>query len=256
MSQNVSSNVLFHFTKSVVAMKGILKDGFAPHYCLEYSLDEADKNAAAKGSSPLRAAPMVCFCDLPMSLIERHLREYGNFGIGLKKSWGLQNGVAPVIYTHSKAKTRPPISRLTSKALNEGDSSAQRDADFLAAYSKPFEGPAWRNNRVQKKVRFYDEREWRYVPVIRGTEPLFLAKNDYDNTSKRNAIHQTLKKKHALPITPNIIQYLILPYHKDEKNVLELHDYLMRLYGRRYGRKAAVLVATTIMTDDCIKEDF
>jgi hypothetical protein len=55
------------------------------------------------------AIPMVCFCDLPLSLIKKHVEEYGGYGIGLNKTWGVKNGVAPVIYTHSRAKTRPSV---------------------------------------------------------------------------------------------------------------------------------------------------
>jgi hypothetical protein len=59
----------------------------------------------------------------------------------------------------------------------------------------------------------------------------------------------------VLPIHPDDIQYLIVPYDKDENNVLELHDYVMRLYTQRYSRKDAILVTTAIMTDDHIQED-
>ena len=256
MSENISSNVLFHFTRSMDAVKSILKFGFFPHYCPEYSLEREDKEAALAHRHPSAAAPMVCFCDLPLSLIGKHLREYGNFGIGLAKTWGVQNGVAPVIYTHSKAKTRPAVSRLTTRARKGVCNSEVRDLEFLAAYTKPFKGHAWRNNRFQKKVvRFYDEREWRYVPVIRRSEPLFLDFKEYNRTSRRRALHDALKKEHSLKITPDVIQYLIVPYDKKEENILELHDYVMRLYGRHWGHKDAVLVGTTIMTDDCIKED-
>jgi hypothetical protein len=91
--------------------------------------------------------------------------------------------------------------------------------------------------------------------LIRGPEPLFLDFNDYEDLSRRNALHKVFKKKHSLAITPDVIQYLIVPHDKHEKNILKLHDYVMRLYARRYSRKDAVLVGTTIMTDDCIKED-
>jgi hypothetical protein len=168
MSENVSSNVLFHFTKSMAAIESVLRDGFFPHYCPEYSLEHEDIEAASARRPPIAAAPMVCFCDLPLSLIGKLLREYGNFGIGLEKKWGTQNGVAPVIYTHSKAKTRPAVSRLTNRARSANDDAELKDLRFLAAYTKPFEGPAWRNNRLQKRVRFYDEREWRYVPHSRS----------------------------------------------------------------------------------------
>jgi hypothetical protein len=184
-------------------------------------------------------------------VIGKHLVEYGNFGIGLDKKWGIRNGVAPVIYTHSKAKTRPSVTRLVTEAPGSAGDQASRDMKYLAAYCKPFEGPAWRNNHVQKKVRFYDEREWRYVPAVPSGGPLFVDWNDYEDTVKRTKLHKRLKEQNTLAIPPDAIQYLILPFEKDEENILKLHDYIMKLYRR----KDAILVTTTIMTDDCIRED-
>jgi hypothetical protein len=46
--------------------------------------------------------------------------------------------------------------------------------------------------------------------------------------------------------------YLILPPENDEQNVIDLHDFLMRLYPRR---RDAILVATTIMTTGYIEGD-
>lgn len=248
MSENVSSSVLFHFTKSMDNLKSILKNGFFPHYCSEYTLDHVDIKAASKGHSPMYAAPLVCFCDLPLSLISKHLKEYGNFGIGLDKEWGFRNRVTPVIYTHNTAQTCQPISRLTAKAEKSNDKTVANDLMLLAAYTKPFLGPAWRNNKVEPKVRFYDEREWRYVPVVRGVEPLFLCREDYTNTSKINVLHRRFKKQNALPIPPDDIQYLIVP---DDNYILALHKYLTRLYSRN----DATLVTTAIMTIDCIQDD-
>jgi len=248
MSENVSSNVLFHFTKLMKNLKSILRDGFFPHYCPEYTLDPGDRKAASKGRPPMYAAPLVCFCDLPLSLICKHLEAYGHFGIGLDKKWGLRNGVAPVIYTHPKAQTRQPILRLTAKVAKGGNETQANDLKLLAAYTKPFSGPAWRNNRVELKVTFYDEREWRYVPVVRGAEQLFLGKEDYDNNSKKNALHRRFKKQNALPIFPDDIQYLLVP---NDNLILELHEYLIGLYDR----EDAILVTSAIMTTDRIQED-
>lgn len=246
MSENVSSTVLFHFTRSMDHLKGILKKGFFPRYCPEYTLNPVDRKAASNRRHPNRVAPMVCFCDLPLSLIRKHLEEYGNFGIGLDKKWGIENGVAPVIYTHPKAQTRQPVLRLTAKAAKSNDETAANDLKVLSAYTKPLVGPAWRNNRVKQGVQFYDEREWRYVP-----EPLFLDWKDYRDKSKRTKLHKRFERQYALRISPGVIQYLIVPYDKDEKNILELHNYLMRLYRR----KDAILVTTAIMTVDRIQKD-
>jgi hypothetical protein len=236
-------------------LKGILKHGFFPRYCLEYTFDRADRAAAAEKRPPMRAAPLASFCDLPLSLIHKHLKEYGPFGIGLHKKWGIGNGVTPVLYTYAGARTRQPVLRLITRAAKTVDQTAVTDLELLAAYTKPFEGHAWRNNRVQRNVRFYDEREWRYVPDVRRDEKLFLNREDYDNTVKRNELQKRFEKHDALPIHPDDIQYLIVPYDKDENNILELHDYLMRLYARRYSRKDAILVTSAIMTDDCIRDD-
>ena len=77
--------------------------GFSLAIVSRYSLEPGDGKAASKRRAPMYAVPMVCFCDLPMSLIDKHLKEYGPYGIGLDKGWGLKNGVAPVTYTHRSA---------------------------------------------------------------------------------------------------------------------------------------------------------
>jgi hypothetical protein len=238
MAENVSSNILFHFTKSMADLKRILKHGFSPHYCPEYTLDPVDRKAALKRHPPTHAVPMVCFCDLPLSLIRKHLKKYGNYGIGLTKQWGRRNGVAPVIYTHPRTQTRL-LSRLTAR-------TAANDLKLLSAYTKPYLGPEWKDKGGKLKVRFYDEREWRYVPVLRGGEPLFLDWKDYHNKEKRNRLHNYFKKQNALPILPYDIQYLIVPYDKPEKNILILHNYLKKLYSPT----DAILVSTAIMTDN------
>ena len=248
MSENVSSSVLFHFTKSIDDLKSILRHGFFPHYCPEYTLDPADSKAASEGRPPMRAVALVCFCDLPLSLIRKHLDEYGTFGIGLKKQWGVKNGMTPVIYTHRKARTRQPLFRLVAMAEKMNDATVATDLMLLAAYTKPFVGSAWRNNKVQHKVQFYDEREWRYVPVVQSGEPLFLGRDEYTNTSRKTALSKRFRNEYAIPIHPDDIQYLIVP---NDNYILSLHKYLKRLYSW----EDAILVTTAIMTIDCIHED-
>jgi len=197
---------------------------------------------------------MVCFCDLPLSLILKHLDEYGKFGIGLTKEWGLRNGVAPVTYTHSRARTRQYTLRLIAKVAKHQDSTAVNDLELLTAYTKPFRGTEWRRRRKKKvkhNVQFYDEREWRYVPDVRKGERLFLRRKEYSNDAITAKLHARLRTEHALPIHPNDIMYLIVPYDRAEKRVLDLHKYLKSLYSPR----DVALVTTTIMTDDCIRED-
>ena len=102
----ISSNTLFHFTRSAEALVGILKHEFTPHYCLEdYSV-----LPAAAPESPNIAIPMVSFCDIPLSQASEHLAQYGDFGIGLSKNWGMKKGVSPVLYAYPGSSTAAAIS--------------------------------------------------------------------------------------------------------------------------------------------------
>jgi hypothetical protein len=127
-------------------LKGILKNGFSPRYCPEYTIDPVDTKLASKRCPPMHALPMVCFCDLPLALIGKHLNEYGGFGIGLLKTWGVNNGVEPVSYTHRKGQTRRPMSRIITNAAKDNGRFAN-DVNLLVAYRKPYKGNAWRERK-------------------------------------------------------------------------------------------------------------
>jgi hypothetical protein len=248
MSENISSNVLFHFTKSLDNIVDILTSGFYPHYCPEYSFGPLHAKAASIGRSPAHAAPMVCFCDLPLSLIKKHLGEYGQFGIGLKKEWGINHGVSPVFYMHEQSQMFKPLSKRMWAARRQNDSVATNDLMLLFAYTKPFRGNAWRDGKTQPDVHFYDEREWRYVPKFAVGERLFLSREDWTNNAKVQTLHESFKQKYKLTIHPDDIQYLIVP---DDGHILELVKHLRTLYDS----DDATLVTTAIMTNDCITDD-
>jgi len=102
---------------------------------------------------------MVCFCDLPLSLIRKHLDEYGQFGIGLDKQWGIRNGVTPVFYMQDQSQIYISLSNRIWAARDQNDSKAKNDLEMLIAYTKPFHGDAWRGGESKLGVHFYDERE-------------------------------------------------------------------------------------------------
>jgi hypothetical protein len=252
MSDNVSSSVLFHFTNSIENLESILKDGFIARCCPEYALDLLDEDALEKHTAPCRAFAMVCFCDLPLSLIGKHLREYGNFGIGLNKDWGIEHGLEPVIYSHKNGQTRPSIRRLqelaNQRVIDDVPSTAYGDLEIITAYTKRHRGKPWRSGKTKNEVHFYDEREWRYVPMAPWGSPYYLTRDDYFNKVKTDEILAKIKAQGALKIRPNDIQYLIVP---DDSHILELHRFLKRLYSV----DDAIVVTTAIMTIDCISED-
>jgi len=191
---------------------------------------------------------MICFCDLPLSLIRKHLETYGNFGIGLKKAWGIKNGITPVLYIYKETQLFKALSNRMWAAVGERDEAANYDLKLSAAFLKPFRGNAWRDGKMKPDIHFYDEREWRYVPRLVPNEQVFLPRKDYTDKEKLARLHTSLKQKYKLTVHPDDIQYLIVP---EDKHILELVKHLRKLYSQ----DNATLVTTAIMTIDCIHED-
>ena len=92
----LSANTLFHFTKDSNTLLSILSTKFYPRLCLE-------KNFFTVKEVGKIAIPMVCFCDIPLSQISEHVEHYGEYAIGLKKSWAIKNGITPILYTHRES---------------------------------------------------------------------------------------------------------------------------------------------------------
>ena len=95
---DLSANTLFHFTKNIETLGLILSNKFRPNYCLEYFPGEE-----ANLPHCSRAFPMVCFCDIRLTQLTNHVSRYGEFGVGLKKSWGMKNKLSPVNYIHNNS---------------------------------------------------------------------------------------------------------------------------------------------------------
>jgi hypothetical protein len=90
----ISANTLFHFTSKLDYITNILTNEFTPRYCMESFGYLNEENNLLE-----IALPMVCFCDIPLSQIRNHIKNYGGYAIGLLKEWGISNGINPVMYS-------------------------------------------------------------------------------------------------------------------------------------------------------------
>lgn len=86
----LSSDFLFHYTRSFDALKKILRNGF------RFSL--VTESIPYKKS--INDNFMICFCDIRIEQAHEHRNCYGNYAIALTKEWGISNGVSPVRYIH------------------------------------------------------------------------------------------------------------------------------------------------------------
>jgi len=212
-----------------------------------------------------RAIPMVCFCDIPLSNIRNHAKNYGNYAIGLSKDWGKSKGISPVLYTYENATTagylRDSYHESVSK-LTDINSIKPATFDFISVYlelflfmSKPYEGTLWRNGTYVEGIRFYDEREWRYVPSLDSmlqykfkpslTKEEFIANDIYDDNN-------TKLKRFKLSFSPSDIKYIILD---TESEVLDFIKKLRHIKAK-YSEADTDLLTTRIITMEQIKKDF
>ena len=240
----VSANTLFHFTPKLEYLEGILKSDFIPSYNLE---------KIVLGNYSLKfGIPMVCFCDIPLSSISKHLDKYGQYAIGMSTKWADSKKLNPVLYIKKNSTLSKQLWYLLGEIFlnNEGENQklGMVTADIIR-YLKAFEGQISSKTRRNKKlsIKFYDEREWRYVP-------------DFNKIGKKGLLSQgnfaKLKNKflpkHKLSFTPKDIKYLIVSTEKEISSLIKS----IKESKENYSYKDVELLHSRIMTVDQIKSDF
>jgi hypothetical protein len=215
----LSANTLFHYTNTLDNLIGILANDFHPGFSLEdFNIinQESDSNPALEF-----AVPMVSFCDIPLSQVSQHFNLYGKYGIGLKKEWGIRNGISPVIYTYRRSRLSQRLYAMIA-AINKQNKD-RVDANLasnyfydLLCYLKPYEGTPYHHGKYQKKIRYYDEREWRYVPKITlKSLRLGLSKGSFLNNQEKKRANDLLWEKYKLTFVPKDIKYIIVEKEED-----------------------------------------
>jgi hypothetical protein len=263
---SLSSNTLFHFTNTAENLINILTSGFSPKFCLE----QFGTNHLMSGKSISKdqedweeAIPITCFCDLPISHISSHLEFYGSYGIGLSKNWGIKNGLTPLTYIHENSCQLTYLSKLgqiawaaekTKKVYNK--ENARVLVVELSGFFKPYEGEMWRINKYVTK-RFYDEREWRYIPFLHPKETIEfkedyrLTKTEFLNEVKRAKANKYVKDNHSLEFNFEHIKYIIIKNDNEAKAMTEAIN-----SSDKFNEEQKIILFTKIISTEQIKEDF
>jgi Putative abortive phage resistance protein AbiGi, antitoxin len=216
------SNNLFHFTRSIDNLKGILLNGFLPRYSLE------DSRAI---DIDYCGYPMVCFCDIPISRIGDHTSFYGEYGLGMAKEWGLKNKLEPLLYA-------PPTGMLSSFAkflFSNLTPNDQPESEDLAALKKelrehflslvpmikPISGTTLVAGKPVEKD-FSQENEWRYVPPY---AKVLFAKDFEKSKDESNAN----VAEHKLNFSPADVRYIFV---KADHEIPDVFDFVQTNLGR------------------------
>ena len=244
----ISANTLFHFTSRYDTLIKILQSRFFPRLCLE-------KGYWYPGNKKW-AIPMVCFCDIPLSSIADHTEKYGNYAIGIKKTWAIDQGVTPVLYVHDNSS----FIGHGLEALNWSLELSAKDPGHLNErlsmvmsmffMMKPYEGYQERGGK-REKVRFYDEREWRYIPPIGGPLLNFLTEEKYTDKTQRDSI-DFFNEQFGVNFNPDVINYLIV---EKEDEIVPLMRDLHSIKGN-FSYNSVELLSSRILSMDRIREDF
>jgi len=285
---NISANTLFHFTKEKKFLLSILKNGLFIRYSLE------TYGGILKSNDEL-VLPMCCFCDIPLSQVKEHTKKYGSYSIGLSKEWGMRNGISPVLYAHKKSDTAKLLNSLTSdldkifdieetneneKYLSKHKLTQEQEAfikqeklnylleksgkinelseqlGHFLKYIKPYEGRGYSNGKEFEKVRFYDEKEWRYVPpkdLLKKLEIKDIYKRKfYTDERRRRYINIQLAKHKKLSFTPKDIKFIVV---KKDSEIPEMIENLRKIFQETASYKDLMILNSRLISLEQIVND-
>lgn len=252
--ETTSSETFFHFTDSIEKLIGILENSFEPRYCLE------PPDYLTKDLKTEMAFPMVCFCDIPLSKIKRHIGTYGNYGIGLSKNWGFKKKLSPIIYSNQTARTAQSFEKLINwynkNLYKENPDRITRNfarlfSDFLM-FTKPYSGKMYKNGK-RRFVRFYDEREWRWIPRVKNKNVwTHLTKDQFMDEEFKKGANQLISQFHRLHFQSKDINYLIV------NNESEIDQFIISLERTKNNFDPITIrkLTSRIITRERIMSDF
>jgi hypothetical protein len=265
----ISADTLFHFTKSRSNIISILQHHFNPHYCKE------NIRLASNANDQEFFLPMVSFCDIPLSQIHNHVAEYGPYAIGLTKEWAREKGIAPVAYIYPGSLFAGCIEKIcnysnTIDNILENDLLQLHDSEntkvalqelrtnlnYLRLNIKHYDGMQPSKNGAVCKFKYYDEREWRFIPSI----SLFTSREIWGYVPADDPMlaenlrigNERLAEFCRLKFTPQDIRYIIV---QNESEILEIAKDIMKI-KEGYPDDERLLLLTRIISVERICNDF
>lgn len=251
----ISANTLFHFTK-LEGLKGILSSrGF---YC-QYSAEHFENILPSKSLHRFAYIPMTSFCDLTIMQLANdlvHRNNFGDFGIGLTKEWGIRMGVSPVMYVHKESQQTKRIFRLLNRikvyrkkaGQNVAIDEIEQEMIDSFKYIKPYTGNWQKGRRRKKKITYYNEREWRYSPMMK--EYNVLSGVIKDNKKQVEEINRKLRSRLVL-FDVKDVKFIIVKGKIENPVISEAIRNIPKL-----SKKEMDLLITKIISFEEIYEDF
>jgi hypothetical protein len=132
------------------------------------------------------------------------------------------------------------------------DDKLTRELGSLMSFFKPYEGPFIRHGRTIPRVRFYDEREWRWLPPNFHDIPV-LSKEACLDFAQRAEGNVRIRENVRLPFEPSDIRYILVA---TEAEILPMINAIDRIKGPKYLPDAVRVLTSRIVAADQIESDF
>lgn len=232
-----TENSLYNFkSKKKYFLEILQKFEFTPRYNREnIRLDD-------NSSRPVIdiVTPMICWCDIPLKRIKSHTSRYGDYGIGISKEWAIRNRINPIIYVIEGTDIAKSFSKIKDLHIELGelmdsDNNLKKKilhitgglfsaSNYLTQYIKPYSYQG--GSTKQEKRKFYDEKEWRYVPdPIHPLENLLIFpamfNNDENGLEKAITKANEYIKNRALFFEPDDVQIIITKKQEEKIEIIE-----------------------------------
>ncbi|MBC7776163.1 MAG: hypothetical protein H7246_12075 [Phycisphaerae bacterium] len=183
------------------------------------------------------------------------------------RAFGAQLVGSELFYKFSESDTEEEsldLTTLTNEQLEQhakflkiraiGDSLGEAYSSQLRVirFTKPYYAEKWRK---WNNVRFYDEREWRFVPDIQrqkdGLLP-WINKERYDDEIGRELFNYRLGQQFPLRFKPEDIKYIIVEKESQVPAIIRQID-----NSDKYNREAIkAMLKSKILTKQQIFDDF
>jgi len=198
---NLSTNELQHFTKSIDVLIKILNNGFIASFCCETYFD--NKNYWL---------PMVSFCDIPANLADQHKQCYGEYVIAMKRQWRRTNNLHPVHYiwqteTEQEHSLLSSYNCLKSTYMNLiSDDLEKIEQDFILTYNNcmPLETLPFITNTIKIEVLIPIGKMADITVARHFTSALRKIRAQYVQKCERKMRFLKIKSEHSSPLSTTI----------------------------------------------------
>ncbi|KAB1159467.1 hypothetical protein F7018_03910 [Tenacibaculum aiptasiae] len=255
-------NHIFHYTNNFEVLLKILRNGFAPSYCIE------------KINDIEYYIPMVSFCNIPLRDVDLYLR-YGKYGIGMSLQWAIKNTISPVVYIHETTPFGKFHNSLISlhfkhmindifhnKSIEEVENKLNEN--FFVKYDEKSKDISkintsiiqffknWKTLYRKREIITYQEREWRFIPKLEDNKKIIHQEQSEFSSIKK------LKKPHLPEYSIklddiNDIRYILINNETQRKKVLKL---LNKTFGESVVLESIISGNLMIINDKLIHDDF